>query len=76
MEQEGSSRKVRRMKVEVKKVVLDRSGVRKLLQSDDVMKTLKDNANIVGEIDTNFVGFDRCHVIVKDENNAYRDNNS
>lgn len=64
------------MKVEVKKVVLDRSGVRKLLQSDDVMKTLKDNANIVGEIDTNFVGFDRCHVIVKDENNAYRDNNS
>ena len=64
------------MKVEVKKVVLDRSGVRKLLQSDDVMKTVKDNANIVGEIDTNFVGFDRCHVIVKDENNAYRDNNS
>ena len=64
------------MKVEVKKVELDRSGVRKLLQSNDVMKTLKEDANQIGEIDTNFVGFDRCHVIVKDENNAYRDNSS
>lgn len=64
------------MKVEVKKVVLDRSGVRKMLQSNEVMEILKDNANVVGDIDTNFVGFDRCHVIVKDENNAYRDNNS
>ena len=64
------------MKVEVKKITLDKSGVRKLLQSNDVMETLKDNANIIGEIDSNFVGFDRCHVIVKDESNAYRDNDS
>lgn len=64
------------MKIEVKKITLDRSGVRELLQSNEVMETLKDNANIIGKIDTNFVGFDRCHVIVKDENNAYRDNDS
>lgn len=64
------------MKVEVTKVTLDRSGVRKLLQSGEVMETLKDNANIVGTIESNFVGFDRCHVIVKDDNNAYTDNDS
>lgn len=63
------------MKIEVNRVELDRSGVRKLLQSNEVMETLKNNANVIGEIDTNFVGFDRCHVIVKDENNAYRDDN-
>lgn len=64
------------MKIEVSKVQLDRSGVRKLLQSDEVMKTLKDNSGLIGDIDTNFVGFDRCHVIVKDKNNAYRENDS
>lgn len=64
------------MKVEVKKITLDKGGVRKLLQSDEVMKTLKDNANIIGDIDANFVGFDRCHVIVKDENDAYRNDDS
>ena len=63
------------MKIEVNRVELDRSGVRKLLQSNEVMETLKNNANVIGEIDTNFVGFDRCHVIVKDENDAYRDDN-
>lgn len=64
------------MKYEVEKVVLNRSGVRKLLQSDETMKALKDNAGVIGEIETNFVGFDRCHVIVKDENNAYRENDT
>lgn len=64
------------MKVEVTKITLNKGGVRKLLQSSEIMETLKDNANIIGEIDSNFVGFDRCHVIVKDENDAYRDNDS
>ena len=64
------------MKVEVTKIILDKSGVRKLLQSSEIMETLKDNANMVGPIESNFVGFDRCHVIVKDENDAYRDNDS
>lgn len=64
------------MKVEVTKITLNKGGVRKLLQSSEIMETLKDNANTVGEIDSNFVGFDRCHVIVKDENDAYRDNDS
>ena len=64
------------MKIEVSKVTLNKSGVRKLLQSNEVMETLKDNSGVIGDIDANFVGFDRCHVIVKDENNAYRENDS
>ena len=63
------------MKVEVTKITLDKGGVRKLLQSGEIMETLKDNADMIGDIDSNFVGFDRCHVIVKDNNNAYRNNN-
>ena len=64
------------MKIKVDKVILDRSGVRKMLQSGEIMETLKNNAPLVGQIDSNFVGFDRCHVIVKDESNAYRENDS
>lgn len=64
------------MKVEIDKFELNKSGVRKLLQSGDVMEILKDNASVIGEIDTNFVGFDRCHVIVKEENDAYRTDDS
>lgn len=64
------------MKVEIDKFELNKSGVRQLLQSGDVMEILKDNASVIGEIDTNFVGFDRCHVIVKEENDAYRTDDS
>lgn len=63
------------MNYTIDKIELDRSGVRKLLQSNDAMKALIDNSGKIGEMETNFVGFDRCHVIVKDESNAYRTDN-
>lgn len=62
------------MNYTIEKIVLDTGGVRKLLQSNETMKALIDNSGVIGEMETNFVGFDRCHVIVKDENNAYREN--
>ncbi|MBO4541704.1 MAG: hypothetical protein J5725_00830 [Bacteroidales bacterium] len=64
------------MKVEVKKFKINKGNVKKLLQSEEVMEALKDNAKTIGTTKTSFVGFDRCHVIVKDENDAYRDNDS
>lgn len=63
------------MNYKIDKIKLNSGGVRNLLQSDDVMKTLIDNSGGIGEMETNFVGFDRCHVIAKDENHAYRENN-
>lgn len=62
------------MNYEIDKIVLNSGGVRKLLQSKETMDALIDNSGLIGEMETNFVGFDRCHVIVKDENNAYREN--
>lgn len=62
------------MNYEIDKIVLNSGEVRKLLQSKETMEALIDNSGLIGEMETNFVGFDRCHVIVKDENNAYREN--
>lgn len=63
------------MNYTIEKIELDSGGVRKLLQSNETMKALIDNSGEIGEMETNFVGFDRCHVIVKDESNAYRTDN-
>ena len=54
----------------VQKVQLNKIGVRELLQSDKTMNVLKANADKVGngEIYAEFVGFDRCHVLVRDTN--------
>ena len=62
------------MNYNIEKIELNTGGVRKLLQSKETMEALIDNSGLIGEMETNFVGFDRCHVIVKDENNAYREN--
>lgn len=62
------------MNYNIEKIELNTGGVRKLLQSKETMEALISNAGVIGEMETNFVGFDRCHVIVKDENNAYREN--
>ena len=64
------------MNYKIEKVKLNSSGVRKLLQSEETMQALNEHAGSIGDIESNFVGFDRCHVIVNDENNAYRENNT
>lgn len=60
----------------VEKIVLNGSGVKSLLQSDDVMSALEANADKVGngQIYANYVGFDRCHVLVRDPNGNRTDN--
>lgn len=52
--------------MKIEKIELVRDGVKKLLQSDEVMKKLEEEANARGKIDTSFVGFDRCHVHYKE----------
>ncbi len=60
----------------VEKVRLNKSGVKGLLKSDEVMSELKQNANNVGNGKTyaSFVGFDRCHVLVEDPDGNRTDN--
>lgn len=58
------------------KVELNKSGVKKVLQSDGVMSALKAEADKVGngQMFANFVGYDRCHVLVRDPNGNRTDN--
>lgn len=58
------------------KVELNKSGVKKVLQSDGVMLALKADADKVGngQMFANFVGYDRCHVLVRDPNGNRTDN--
>lgn len=54
----------------VKEVQLNRAGIAKILKSDEMMAVLRKNAAHVGDgnVETDFVGFDRCHVLVRDTN--------
>lgn len=61
------------MEVKVEKIKLNRSGVRQLLQSDEVMAELKKHAK--GPVKKSFKGFDRCVVVVKEGSNDYRNEN-
>lgn len=56
-------------KIKVEEFKLDRSGIRKVLQSDEMMSALKSYAGEVGtgEVDMEFVGFDRAHVLVRSD---------
>lgn len=54
----------------VTKVKLNKSGVIKLLKSQDIMNELeKVGSAHYEEIDSTFVGFDRCHVVCKETEN-------
>lgn len=48
-------------------IKLNSPGIRRLLQSDEMMQGVMNVAQSQGEIDTSFVGFDRVQVIVKKE---------
>ena len=52
------------------KVKLNSSGIRAVLQSQFMMDAITAEAEKIGEIDSSFVGFDRCHVIVKENEDA------
>jgi hypothetical protein len=54
----------------VKEIQLNRAGIAKILKSDEMMAVLRKNAAHVGDgrVETDFVGFDRCHVLVRDTN--------
>jgi hypothetical protein len=47
------------------KVKLKSSGVVEVLKSQFMMDALLNEAERHGEVDSSFVGFDRCHVIVR-----------
>lgn len=54
----------------VERVQLNKSGLIALLKSQDIMDGLESVANQQGyEIDSTFVGFDRCHVVCKESGN-------
>lgn len=50
------------------KVKLNRAGVRKLLNSKDVMNECKRVGESMGTVDGYYKGFDRVHVVVKGAN--------
>ena len=53
------------------KIKLNSSGIREILKSQNMMDAVMDVAEGQGDIETNYVGFDRVQVIVKtEENNA------
>lgn len=54
----------------VKEIELNRAGIGKILKSDEMMAALLKNAAHVGDgtVETKYVGFDRCHVLVRDTN--------
>lgn len=49
------------------KIKLNSSGIREVLKSQNMMDAVMNIAEDQGEIETNFVGFDRVQVIVKTE---------
>lgn len=55
------------------KFELNKSGVRALLQSQMMMDEMMRQAAGHGEIDSNYVGFDRVQVVVKTEGSANAD---
>lgn len=46
------------------KVKLKKSGVIEVLKSQFMMDAIMNEAEKLGEIESSFVGFDRCHVVV------------
>lgn len=54
------------------KVKLNSAGIKEVLKSQFMMTAIQNEGEKLGEPETSFVGFDRCHVIVKEKGNANR----
>lgn len=52
------------------KVKLNSAGIKEVLKSQFMMNAVEAEGEKLGEPETSFVGFDRCHVIVKEKGNA------
>lgn len=57
------------MKESKVKVKLNSQGIKEVLKSQMMMDAVKAEAERHGEFETSFVGFDRCHVLVKEKGN-------
>jgi hypothetical protein len=49
---------------------LNSAGIKEVLKSQFMMNAVEAECEKLGEPETSFVGFDRCHVIVKEKGNA------
>lgn len=49
------------------KVKLNSQGIKEVLKSQFMMDAIMSEGEKRGEIETSFIGFDRCHVIVEEE---------
>lgn len=56
------------------KIKLNSQGIKEVLKSQFMMDAVQAEAEKLGDFETSFVGFDRCHVIVKENGNADRAN--
>ena len=56
------------------KIKLNSKGIKEVLKSQFMMNAVQAEAEKLGDFETSFVGFDRCHVIVKENGNADRAN--
>lgn len=48
------------------KIELNSKGIKELLQSQEVLSELRNVAQKHGEVDAEYIGFDRAHVLVKE----------
>ena len=49
------------------KVKLNSTGIKEVLKSQFMMDAIMNEGEKLGEVETSFVGFDRCHAIVRSE---------
>lgn len=50
--------------MKIEKVELNRAGVGKLLKSDAVLEEVSRVGKSLGTVETEYIGFDRAHVVV------------
>lgn len=50
----------------VKNIEFHSDGFKALLQSQEIMSVLLEQGEKMGTVEDSFVGFDRCHVVVKE----------
>lgn len=57
------------------RIELNSSGIREILKSEMMMSALEAEAEKMGEIDSTYVGINRCNVRIKENGNVNRREN-